>query len=89
LKSHPPTTPNAIIDLAASSGRETGLRHVYAHTEISCDCATENLPVSAWLEMDANALNEVNKRTISCCCGDEGILVKKFEKAAGVLGEVC
>jgi hypothetical protein len=30
------------------------------------------------------ALNEVNK-CAAICCGDEGILVKKFEKAAGVL----
>jgi hypothetical protein len=39
--------------------------------------------VSAWLELDADALNE----TIICaadCCGDEGILVKKFEVDAGV-----
>ncbi len=82
--SHIPPTPHAIIDEAAATGREIGLRHVYAHTDISCDCATENMPVSAWLEMDANALNEVNQCAASCC-GDEGILVKKFERAAGLL----
>ena len=79
-----PATPNAIIDAAATTGREIGLNHVYAHTDISCDCATENMPVSAWLEMDAEALTEVNKCAASCC-GDEGILVKKFEKEAGVV----
>ena len=82
--SHIPPTPHAIIDEAAATGREIGLRHVYAHTDISCDCATENMPVSAWLEMDADALNEVNQCAASCC-GDEGILVKKFERAAGLL----
>ena len=82
--SHIPPTPHAIIDEAAATGREIGLQHVYAHTDISCDCATENMPVSAWLEMDANALNEVNQCAASCC-GDEGILVKKFERAAGLL----
>ena len=45
------------------------------------------MPVSAWLDMDADALNEVNKCAVSCC-GEEGILVKKFEKAAGLLGGV-
>ena len=87
MKSHLPATPNAIIDQAAATGREIGLKHVYGHTDISCDCATENMPVSAWLDRDAEALNDVNKCAASCC-GDEGILVKKFEKQAGLLGEV-
>jgi len=82
--SHLPATPDAIIDKAAVTGRNIGLQYVYAHTDISCDCASENMPVSAWLDMDAEALNEVNKCAASCC-GDEGILVKKFERAAGVL----
>ena len=85
--SHLPPTPNAIIDEAAATGREIGLQHVYAHTDISCDCATENLPVSAWLESDADTLNTTNKCAASCC-GDEGILVKKFEKQAGLFGEI-
>jgi pyruvate formate lyase activating enzyme len=81
--SHIPATPNAIIDEAAATGKRIGLKNVYGHSDISCDCATENAPVSAWLELDADALNE----TIICaadCCGDEGILVKKFEVDAGV-----
>ena len=57
-----------------------------AHTDISCDCATENAPISAWLELDAAALNAINKCAASCC-GDEGILVKKFEREAGLLDE--
>ncbi len=84
--SHLPATDNSIIDAAAAAGREVGLAHVYAHTDISCDCATENAPVSAWLELDANALNATNKCAASCC-GDEGILVKKFEREAGLLDE--
>ena len=82
--SHVPPTPNAIIDEAAATAREIGLQHVYGHTDISCDCATENLPVSAWLELDSSALNKV-KKCAAQCCGDEGILVKKFEKEAGVI----
>ncbi len=83
---HLPATDNSIIDAAAAAGREVGLAHVYAHTDISCDCATENAPVSAWLELDANSLNAINKCAASCC-GDEGILVKKFEREAGLLDE--
>ncbi len=85
--SHLPATPNAIIDKAAVTGRSIGLQHVYAHTDISCDCASENMPVSAWLDMDAEALDTVNKCAASCC-GDEGILVKKYEREAGLLIEV-
>jgi len=84
--SHLPATPNAIIDAAAEAGRDIGLTNVYGHTDISCDCATENMPVTAWLELDADALNAVNQCSANCC-GDEGILVKKFEREAGVLVE--
>ena len=82
--SHIPATENSIIDAAAEAGRALGLNHVYGHTDISCDCATENMPVSAWLELDVNAINEINTCAASCC-GDEGILVKKFEREAGLL----
>ena len=41
-------------------------------------------PVSAWLELDPAALDGVNKCAASCC-GDEGILVRKFEREAGLL----
>jgi pyruvate formate lyase activating enzyme len=82
--SHLPATDNAIIDQAAASGREIGLRHVYGHTDISCDCATENAPVSAWLELDPEGLNAINTCAASCC-GDDGILLSKFEREAGLL----
>ena len=82
--SHLPATDNAIIDQAAQAGREIGLRHVYGHTDISCDCATENAPVSAWLALDPESLSAVNTCAANCC-GDDGILVKKFEREAGLL----
>jgi hypothetical protein len=44
------------------------------------------MPVSAWLELGADALNAVNQCSANCC-GDEGILVKKFEREAGLLME--
>ena len=82
--SHLPATDDAIIEAAAAAGRAAGLAHVYAHTDISCDCASENAPVSAWLELDPQALGKLNKCAASCC-GDEGILVKKFEREAGLV----
>ena len=82
--SHLSPTDNALIEQAAAAARTAGLRHVYAHTDISCDCASENAPVSAWLELDPKAIESINKCSASCC-GDEGILVKKFEREAGLL----
>ncbi len=82
--SHIPATPNGVIDKAAENARVSGLQNVYGHTDISCDCATTNAPVSDWLELDVAALSDVKKCAASCC-GDEGILVKKFERAAGLL----
>ncbi len=82
--SHLPATDNAIIDAAAAAGRAAGLKNVYGHTDISCDCASENAPVSAWLALDPAALDKVNKCAASCC-GDDGILVRKFEREAGLL----
>ncbi|MFT5657838.1 MAG: pyruvate formate lyase activating enzyme [Gammaproteobacteria bacterium] len=83
---HVPPTPNEIIDQAAATGREIGLKHVHGHSDISCDYATENAPVSAWLELDAEALNEA-KICAADCCGDEGILVKKYEVDAGFFNQ--
>jgi pyruvate formate lyase activating enzyme len=83
--SHLPATEPAVIDAAAQAARDIGLEHVYAHTDISCDCASENAPVSAWLELDADAIGEIN-RCSATCCGDEGILVAKFEREAGLAG---
>ena len=83
--SHIPPTNNATIEMAVDNARNVGLKNVYGHTDISCDCATENASVSDWLELDADALMAVKKCAASCC-GDEGILVKKFERAAGLLG---
>ncbi|MFT5506717.1 MAG: pyruvate formate lyase activating enzyme, partial [Gammaproteobacteria bacterium] len=82
--SHIPATDNAIIDAAAQAGREIGLENVYGHTDISCDCATENMPVSAWLDLPVDEFNAMNVCAAECC-GDEGILVKKFERDAGLL----
>lgn len=82
--SHIPATEPVVIETAAQLGREAGLKNVYSHTDISCDCATENASVASWLELDADAISQVNKCTVGCC-GDEGVLVKKFEKELGLI----
>jgi pyruvate formate lyase activating enzyme len=82
--SHVPETPHEIIHTAAEQGKAIGLKHVYAHTDISCDCASENATVADWLGKPAEEVLQINKCAASCC-GDEGILVKKFEKEAGLI----
>ena len=82
--SHVPETPHEIINLAAEQAKATGLKHVYAHTDISCDCADENATVDDWLGKSADEIKETNKCSASCC-GTEGILLQKFEKEAGLI----
>lgn len=79
-----PPTPHEIIHQAADQAKTVGLKHVYAHTDISCDCASENATVNDWLGKDADEIEKMNKCAASCC-GSEGILVKKFEREAGLL----
>ncbi|MCP4488956.1 MAG: AmmeMemoRadiSam system radical SAM enzyme [Gammaproteobacteria bacterium] len=79
-----PSTKHSIINTAADNARKVGLQHVYGHTDISCDCATDNAPVADWFDLDADALTTV-KKCNAICCGDEGILVKKFERAMGLI----
>lgn len=82
--SHVPETPHEIIETAAQQARAVGLRHVYAHTDISCDCASENATVDDWLGKSADEVKQMNKCSAGCC-GSDGILLKKFEKQAGLI----
>ena len=54
-------------------------RNVYVYDEKGCDCARENLPVARYLAQDPQALHAVKKCAASCC-GDEGVLLKKYEQ---------
>ena len=82
--SHVPETPHEIIHSAAEQAKAIGLKHVYAHTDISCDCADENATVDDWLGKSADEVKDINKCSASCC-GTEGILLQKFEKEAGLI----
>ena len=76
--SHVPETPSEIIHAAYDAAREVGLRNVYVYDDKGCDCAGENLPVSTYLSGNADEIHQVKKCSASCC-GDEGILLKKYE----------
>jgi pyruvate formate lyase activating enzyme len=76
---HVPATPSESLWQAHDIARAEGLRNVYVYDDKGCDCAAENLPVSAYLSRDPEALHTVKKCSASCC-GDEGVLLKKYER---------
>lgn len=76
--SHLPATPADALWRAHDAAREAGLKHVYVYDDKGCDCARDNLPIEAYLAQDSNALHAVKKCQASCC-GDEGVLLKKYE----------
>ena len=76
--SHLPATPADIMWTAHDNARQTGLTNVYVYDDKGCDCAAENTPVEAFLSQHPGAVHAVKKCAASCC-GDEGILLKKYE----------
>ena len=54
--------------------------NVYVNKDRGCDCAQENLPVDDYLRNPE--LLYLEKQCQESCCGEEGILLKKFEKKA-------
>jgi pyruvate formate lyase activating enzyme len=74
-----PATPPASLWQAHALARAVGLNHVYVYDDKGCDCARENLPPAAYLDSDPAALHAVKKCAASCC-GEAGILLKKYEQ---------
>lgn len=78
--SHIEQTPSEIMHVAHQSAIEVGLENVYVYDDKGCDCAQENLPVSAYLSTSPEQLHAV-KKCAANCCGDEGVLLKKYENS--------
>ncbi len=76
--SHLEQTPSFIMQQTLEAAKEVGLKHVYKYDDKGCDCATDNLPISAFLQGDAASIHAVKKCAASCC-GEEGVLLKKYE----------
>lgn len=73
-----PPTPSAIMWQAYEAAREVGLSNVYVYDDKGCDCAQTNLPVEVYLTTDPKQLHAV-KKCAADCCGDAGVLLKKYE----------
>ena len=79
--SHLPETPSDIMWQAYDIARDIGLQNVYVYDDKGCDCAENNLPISAYLGDEPEAIHTVKKCSASCC-GEQGIVLKKYETAS-------
>lgn len=78
LLSEVPATPEHMLFEAESRAKRAGLSNVYVYNDKGCDCATENKPIDYYLQASAEELHQV-KQCAGSCCGDSGILLKKYE----------
>ena len=76
--SHIPPTPEASMWEAYDKAQAVGLTNVYVYADKGCDCAAENRPVEFYLDASSEAMHQV-KKCAAPCCGDEGVLLKKYE----------
>lgn len=77
--SHIPATSEATLFDAEKQAKRAGLTNVYVYNDKGCDCADENYSVEFYLNSTADELHQV-KQCAASCCGDEGVLLKKYEK---------
>jgi pyruvate formate lyase activating enzyme len=76
---HLPPTPVEDLWRARDLARDAGLQNVYVYDDTGCDCAKDNRPIDQWLDQDLTDLASVKKCSAGCC-GDEGVLLKKYER---------
>ncbi len=76
---HIPPTPTETLLAAYDVAKQVGLKNVYVYDDKGCDCAMENLPVSVYLDADPQSVHQVKKCAASCC-GEQGVLLKKYEQ---------
>jgi len=76
--SHLPATPEQSLFEAEKQAQRAGLKNIYVYNDKGCDCAKENLDIAHYLNASSEEIYEIKKCSASCC-GEEGILVKKFE----------
>ena len=77
---HLPPTPSELMREVATLARDTGLFNVYVYDDKGCDCAAQNMPVSDYLSGNIREIHGV-KKCAAECCGDDGVLLKKYENA--------
>ncbi len=76
--SHLPSTDPEFLEKAWQQAQAVGLTRCHVETDTGCDCATDNRPVSEWLDAHSETIHTV-KKCAAECCGDEGVLLAKYE----------
>jgi len=76
--SHLPPTPTQALYDAQTEALNAGLNHVYVYDDKGCDCARENKSLDSYVKNTDGSLFE-NKKCAAQCCGDDGVLLKKYE----------
>jgi len=76
-----PATPEQSLFEAKAAAERAGLQYSYVYNNKGCDCATENRPIESYLNSSTEELHQIKKCAASCC-GEEGILLKKYEQHA-------
>ncbi len=82
--SHLPATPEESLFDAEHQAQRAGLKNIYVYNDKGCDCAKENRPVADYLTGSLDSLNEI-KQCAASCCGDEGVLLKKYEQKKNIM----
>jgi len=75
---HLPSTPESSLFEAQAAAKKAGLKNVYVYNDKGCDCAEENKPIEMYLNGRSEDIHQI-KKCAANCCGDEGVLIKKFE----------
>ena len=73
-----PPTPSETLWSAQEQAVRAGLENIYVYDDKGCDCAQENLPIEVYLDATPADIHQVKKCAASCC-GDDGVLLKKYE----------
>lgn len=73
-----PATPSESLWAGHKAAEKAGLKNIYVYDDKGCDCAEENQPIEVFLNGSPEDVHAVKKCAASCC-GDDGVLLKKYE----------
>ncbi len=76
---HLSATPEESLFGARDAAQRAGLENVYVYNDKGCDCASENQSIEYYLNGNEVDLHQI-KKCPADCCGDEGVLLKKYEQ---------
>ncbi|HEY5734563.1 MAG TPA: AmmeMemoRadiSam system radical SAM enzyme [Gammaproteobacteria bacterium] len=76
---HLPMTPEEDLFAAEAAAKRVGLKNIYVYNDKGCDCAKENRPIDFYLDASSDDVFQAKKCAASCC-GDDGVLLKKYEQ---------